>query len=90
MSRGLGHVERAILKLIRRQPAIDAFDIAAKAHDIWRLNKDVTRGQYVSALRAMRNIATKFPKRFVLIGGKGSTPLRLCTHRYYNKYERVL
>jgi len=87
MSRGLGHIERTILKLIRRRPALDAFDVVEGAHPSepsWK------RGQYVSALRSMRNIANKFPKRFVLIGGKGSTPLRLCTRRYYNKYERVL
>jgi hypothetical protein len=84
MSRGLGHVERTILRVIKRQPALSAFDIADEAHPSGRL----TRGQYVSALRAMRNIATKFPKRFVLIGGKGSAPLRLCTRRYWNKYER--
>jgi hypothetical protein len=84
MSRGPGHIERTILKLIERHPSLDAFEIAAKAHDIWRLDKDITRGQYVSALRAMRAIATKFPKRFALAGGKGSARLVLCTRRYYD------
>jgi hypothetical protein len=86
MSRGPGHVEKAILAIVdelEANPALDevlqhhTMTVKAWAADVYRLDiiERVSRAQYTATLRAMHALAHKYPHRFVLKGGKGRAGL---------------
>jgi hypothetical protein len=82
MSRGLGFLERKILNLLRYGQrkywpfgVLNADYIAEKAYpkeaDSWAAD----RTRHTAVLRAMRSLACKYPKAFVLRGGRGRAKL---------------
>jgi hypothetical protein len=86
MTRGPGHVEKAILAIVdelEANPALagvlqhHTMTVEAWAAGVYRLDiiERVTRAQYTATLRAMRALARRYPHRFVLEGGKGRSRL---------------
>jgi hypothetical protein len=87
MSKGLGRIERAILNRIREQRRrkervlVDGLDVALDVYESGRwVNGIVPRAQRVPILRAMHSVVRKYPEN-KLIGGKGTTPLRIVSKR---------
>jgi hypothetical protein len=79
MSRGLGHIERAIITFFDdTEWCAERWTAESLAIDVYRTKeKRPTRAQRVAVLRAMHSLARKYPDRFVLTGGKGRGPLWL-------------
>jgi hypothetical protein len=66
--RARGHLQRAILDQLQDHEPVSADDLHP--------DRDATRAERVSILRAMHAIVRKFPQ-YALAGGKGRTPLYL-------------
>jgi hypothetical protein len=79
MSRGLGRVERAILAVVEDacEERYAAETLALEIYQPEKPRRRPTQAERVAVFRAMHSLARKFPKKFVLNGGKGSEPLRL-------------
>src|SRR5262249_24102504 len=81
MSRGLGRIERAIVAILKSRGiynrSTDAFDAWHLAESIYDNDDAPTRTQRLAILRGMHSLAHKFPKRYAITGGKGTTPLYL-------------
>ena len=88
MSRGLGHIERTILRMVERQRrrkqrvSFDALDIVLNAYP-HREGWD-SRAHFVAVHRAMHSFARKHPQ-YALVGGKGGWPLGLVSRRAREK-----
>jgi hypothetical protein len=84
MSRGLGHVERTILRMVERKRRtrqrvhFDWWDIEKKACPA-REPATNFRRRHGAVLRAMHSFVRKHPA-YVLIGGKGTNQLLLVPH----------
>jgi hypothetical protein len=81
MSRGLGRIERAILKIIEaddaREERYGAEDLARAVYQPEKPERRPTQSEHVAALRAMHSLARKYPNKFVLTGCKSRGPLWL-------------
>jgi hypothetical protein len=79
MSRGLGHVETAILEIIEDGEVHDVIDLAADTYtDIRHADvdySDATRAERVAVLRAVCSLRRKHPRRIAVCGGEGRIPL---------------
>ena len=78
VSLGLGRIERAILAIVDVEDDYEqSYAAEDLALDIFRPEKPYpedwwpTQSQHVAVIRAMNSLASKFPERFALTGGKG-------------------
>jgi hypothetical protein len=91
---GLGRIERAILAIVDVEDDYEqSYAAEDLALDIFRPEKPYpedwwpTQSQHVAVIRAMNSLASKFPERFALTGGKGRLPLWLNVRSRINMDE---